>query len=185
MQYKQVGDPKEIDTYILEGERSDSIALYDHKAFLFSKEKNLLIIPASYEEINPKIIDYDYDVKIGDEEKFVKELISPKYFRGAAVFYIDKSGFRLRGKISHSDGSSEDSYWGGGYGGAGSVKRSLYIEDVLYTLSDKYLKMNKLNGLKDMSSLTLSNTEEPAPPPIWGDPEPMPMPVMPRSNSVK
>lgn len=171
-----IGDPKEIDTYILEGKRSDSIALYDHKAFLFSKDKNLLVIPASYEESGILIDDV---TKNSDDEEIVvgeKKIIMPnpnKYFRGALVFYIDKKGFKLRGKIDHSDGANEDNSWGR-YGRTSSVKRSLFIKEILYTLSDKYLKMNKLDGLGDMNSLILNNTEKSIPPPTW---EPTPMPI--------
>ena len=150
-----IGDPKEIDTYVLEGKRSDSIALYDHKAFLFSKDKNLLVIPVSCE---------DAIMRNSTSEDIVKkkETIMPnlgKYFRGAAVFQIDKKGFKLQKMIDHSDGSNENNYYGR-YGGLSSVKRSLYIKDVLYTLSDKYLKMNKLDNLEEVSSLILSVTRK-------------------------
>ena len=181
-----VGDPKEIGTYVLEGERSDSIALYDHKAFLFSKDKNLLVIPASYEKSEIFADDpASKDFVLSDGVTGIEGIIMPspsKYFRGAAVFYIDESGFKLQGTIDHSDGS--DDY--GRYGGLNSVKRSLFIKEILYTLSDKYLKMNKLDGLEDVSSLTLSDAENPTPPPdMWGEPEPIPipMPLIPRTDS--
>ncbi len=179
-----IGDPKEIDTYILGGERSDSIALYDHKAFLFSKDKNLLVIPASYEEINSGVEIFNGMEEIGEKE--IKGIITqyPKYFRGAIVFQIDKNGFKLQGMIDHSDSNSEDNYWGG-HGGVSSVKRSLYIEDILYTLSEKYLKMNKLDGLEDVNSLILSDKEKPTLVPIWRGPEPIPMPIIQRNNPVE
>ena len=169
-----IGDPKEIDTYILEGKRSDSIALNDHKAFLFSKDKNLLVIPASYEDM---IMLDSTSEDIVEREGMI--MPNPnKYFRGAVVFHIDESGFKLQGTIDHSDGSNENNYYGR-YGGLSSVKRSLYIEEILYTLSDKYLKMNKLDSLENVSSLMLNGTEKPTPP-IWGGPEPMPLIPIPR-----
>jgi len=175
-----ISDPKEIDTYISGGKRSDSIALYDHKAFLFSKEKNLLVIPVSYEEL---IIRDSAGKDIVEEE----EAITPnpnRYFKGVAVFYIDKKGFKLQGTIDHLDGNNEDNYWGG-YGGLSSVKRSLFIKDVLYTLSGKYLKMNKLDNLENINSLILNSAEKPKSP-IWGDPEPMPIPMpFPRIDAIE
>jgi len=166
-----VGDPKEIDTYILEGERSDSIALYDHKAFLFSKDKNLLVIPASYEEVI---------IRDSTSEDIKTIMPNPsKYFRGAVVFQIDKKGFKLQGMIDHSDGSNQYDY-------QSSVKRSLYIEDMLYTLSDNYLKMNKLDGLEYVSSLTLTENNRiliPRPiSPIWE--KPIPVPITPTPMSI-
>ena len=167
-----VGDPKEIDTYVLEGKRSDSIALNDHKAFLFSKDKNLLVIPASYEEQGT--------IEDAGGIKGVEKIIT-KYFRGATVFHIDRQGFKLQGKIDHSDGGNEDNYWGR-RGGANSVKRSLYIKNILYTLSEKYLKMNKLdNPAEEIKSLILSGAEKPKPP--IGIPEPLPVPLIPRTDN--
>ena len=36
-----------------------------------------------------------------------------------------------------------------------SVRRSLYINDVLYTFSNKYLRLNELNNLDDVGQLEL------------------------------
>ncbi len=78
-------------------------------------------------------------------------------FNGAAVFKVDKTGFKLRGKINHSNGGKkgESEKWDGyGYYN-NTVKRSLYIGDILYTFSSKYLKMNKLNDLELVKNLKL------------------------------
>ncbi len=134
-----VANPKEIDKYILGGRGSDSIALRDHKAFLFSRAKNLLVIPVTI-------------------RKSVDGASYPKLiFNGAAVFKVDKTGFKLRGKINHSNGGKkgESEKWDGyGYYN-NTVKRSLYIGDILYTFSSKYLKMNKLNDLELVKNLKL------------------------------
>ena len=139
-----VKNPKEIDNYVFENGRGDSIALRDHKAFLFSKEKNLLVIPVNLEE--------ERTIEDADGMKGVEKVIN-EYFNGAAVFYIDKKGFILKGKVDHSDGNSNNNY---GYN-SDAVKRSLYIENILYTLSDKYLKMNDLSDIEEVNSLELRN----------------------------
>jgi len=56
------------------------------------------------------------------------------------------------------------------------VKRSLYIENILYTLSDKYLKMNDLSDVEEVNSLELRKDVVivPVPRPI---PVPMPEPI--------
>ena len=160
-----VKNPKEIDNYVFENGRGDSIALNDHKAFLFSKEKNLLVIPVNLEES---------DELIPREESSVSaEMIMSnpiRYFNGAAVFYIDKKGFMLKGIVDHSDGNSANNY---GYS-LDAVKRSLYIENILYTLSNKYLKMNDLSDIEEVNSLELKKDVIiiPVPRPI---PVPMPM----------
>ncbi len=136
-----VTNPKEIDKHELGDRGSDSIALNDHKAFLFSRDKNLLVIPVSIMESSDKI----------SYGKFV--------FGGAVVFKVDKNGFELKGRIDHSDGGQEGKgeYWGGYSYYDNTVKRSLYIEDALYTFSSKYLKINKLSDLSEVKKIELKS----------------------------
>jgi inhibitor of cysteine peptidase len=55
-----------------------------------------------------------------------------KVWQGAYAFSVSpEDGFTLRGKITHSDEDSSGYYWGS----RDAVKRSLYIGDILYTLS--------------------------------------------------
>ncbi len=138
-----VANPKEIDKYELGDRGSDSIALSDHKAFLFSRDKNLLVIPVSIRESEDG----------SSYGKFV--------FGGAAVFKVDKTGFELKGKIDHSDGGrkGEPEPWHRYNYYSNTVKRSLYIDDILYTFSSKYLKMNKLNDLELVKNLELKKEE--------------------------
>lgn len=160
-----VTNPKEIDKFVLGDSSSNSIAINEHKAFLFSKDKNLLVIPVSMRE---GIVIQKERVFIEKQEEMVMPNPNPiKYFNGAAVFRVDKSGFELRGKVSHSDDSDNNYRWSDG------VKRSLYIEDILYTLSNKYLKMNNLSDIKEVNSLQLGEDINVAP---TSTPKPIPMP---------
>ncbi|NQV39882.1 MAG: beta-propeller domain-containing protein, partial [Nitrosopumilus sp.] len=59
-------------------------------------------------------------------------------------------GFNLKGTITHS---AEDSRY---YGMSNA--RTFYIDDVLYTASEGYLKMNFLNNLEEINSIKLENT---------------------------
>ena len=138
-----VKNPKEIDKFVLGDRSSNSIAINEHKAFLFSKDKNLLAIPVTMQE--------DI-VKVQESAIFEEEMIMPsvrKYFNGVAVFNINKKGFELKGKIDHSD--DENKSWNR----SGNVQRSLYIDNVLYTLSNKYLKANGLNDLNEIKNIEL------------------------------
>ncbi len=167
-----VKNPKEIDNYVFENGRGDSIALNDHKAFLFSKEKNLLVIPVNLESSEKSGVSI-IDSSSGSSEDIVEKIMMPnptEYFNGAAVFYVDKKGFKLKGKVDHSDGDSNNRY---GYD-SDSVRRSLYIENILYTLSNKYLKMNDLSDIEEVNSLELK--EDPIIIPI---PRPIPVPFKP------
>ena len=139
-----VDNLKEVDTYEMGDRGSDSIALDDHKAFLFSKDKNLLVIPVTLAE----------QETLGSYRN--------TYTHGAMVFSVDENGFTFRKQIDHSDGSDSDSnsayYYGYSYYDT-TIKRSMYIDNVLYTLSNKYLKMNGLEGLEEVKSLQLTPGE--------------------------
>jgi len=123
-----VSAPVEIDTYSVGGVWSDTLVLTEHKAFLFDKSKNLLAIPVS--------IYYNGD----------------KYWQwhGLYVFNITISeGLVLRGNITHQEDGSiywDSTCW---------VKRALYIENVLYTVSDKKIKMNSLEDLMEIKEIQL------------------------------
>ena len=59
-------------------------------------------------------------------------------------------GFNVKETVTHS---TEDSR----YYGMNNA-RSFYIDEVLYTTSEGYLKMNFLNNLKEVNSIKLENT---------------------------
>jgi uncharacterized secreted protein with C-terminal beta-propeller domain len=112
----------------------------DHKAFLFDKSRNLLVMPVSVAEI--------------DETKYPNG-VPPNAFgdfvwQGAYVFDISlDEGLVLKGRITHAeDTSSHSSY-------IYQVKRSLYIDNVLYTISEKKIKMNSLEDLEQINEIEL------------------------------
>ena len=79
-----VENPDEIVTYVSDDVRSSSGAEWEHKAFLFSKEKELLVIPAqNHDWQNPE-----------------------NNYAGALVFKINKEEISPRGIITHSQGSA-------------------------------------------------------------------------------
>lgn len=132
-----VENPKEISKYIIGERGTDSDVLRDHKAFLFSKEKSLLVIP----------------VRLSEKGKW-------NAFQGAYVFNLDlDNGFVLKGKITHrNDTKSVEKYY---YDYASQVKRSLYIENILYTISQKMIKMNELENLNETNKVDLLYEEYP------------------------
>lgn len=161
----EVSKPKELDSFITGEQGSDSMALTDHHAFLFSKDKNLLVIPASIREG-------------GNRWAWGRFT-----FSGAMVFDLSAKKFTLKGRIDHSDGgtagTSEDWYGYNFYDN--TVRRSLYVGDTLYTFSSRYLKANKLTDLAPAGSLRLASAPETKPVPL---PEPLPMPVEPETPTA-
>ncbi len=61
-----------------------------------------------------------------------------------------KDGINLKGTVTHTENDSR-------YYGMGN-SRTFYIEEVLYTASDLYLKMNFINNLEEINSIKLENT---------------------------
>ena len=70
--------------------------------------------------------------------------------------------FEFKGKIDHSDGGSpsEADYWRGNNYYDNTVKRSLYIDDILYTFSNKYLIMSEIEDLEEVKKLELKKEKE-------------------------
>jgi len=126
-------NPREVSKYEVGSRWTDSYALQNHKALLFSRAKNLLVMP------------------IGDY-----------WCQDAYVFHISvENGIVLEGTVTHQENMpySEDdyysvcSYWR--YDSSRSVKRSLYIDNVLYTISDGLVKMNNLADLSEINEVEL------------------------------
>lgn len=139
-----VANPKEISKFTIGDRGTDSQVFYDHKAFLYSPGKKLLVLPVMVAEI--------------DRSKFQENPAwaygEPKW-QGAYVFSVDESGFKVSGRITHALPENEKFY------GQYSVMRSLYIEDVLYTVSNKLLKANSLESLDEIKSIELPGDNYP------------------------
>ncbi|MFH1420693.1 MAG: beta-propeller domain-containing protein [Candidatus Aenigmatarchaeota archaeon] len=129
-----VANPTEVSKYMIGTRGTNSEALNDHKAFLFDKAKNLLVIPVTiYEE--------DYR----------------NQWNGAMVFSVDLTdGFVLKGKITHTNatsGSGTENYYY--YDWSRQIKRSLYMDDTLYTISNSMIKANSLADLSELGVVEL------------------------------
>lgn len=145
-------NPIEISKYIIGDRGTDSYALQDHKAFLFSKHKNLLVLPILLAEIN--------------EESYPGEIPPDAYgeyvWQGAYVFDISlDDGFVLKGRITHLNNNDQINEWGWYYPYDYSVQRSLYIDNVLYTISGRSVKMNNLEDLSEISEIELPQGNPP------------------------
>ena len=141
-----VSNPIEMYKEVIGDRGSESEAIRDHKSFLFDKEKGLLIVPMTVAELKegqPKSEQGDFT------------------FQGSYVYDISlEDGFDLRGRVTHYDDDDVFKKSGFYFRGDSSIKRSLYIEDVLYTLSDNRLQLNDLSNLERLNILEFEKTEE-------------------------
>lgn len=131
--------PKELDNYIIGDESSNSVALNDPLTFNYfnSGGKNFLIIPVTLKELGNLS------------------------FAGVFVFDFIDNRLVLKGKIDHSYGghfTASDSINGFDYYD-NTVKRSLFFGDpegLIYTFSNKLLKINKFSDLSSVKDLILT-----------------------------
>ncbi|WP_157048883.1 beta-propeller domain-containing protein [Syntrophomonas palmitatica] len=142
-----VNNPKEMSKQVIGDRGTDSELLHNHKALLFSREKNLLAFPVTVMEI-----------RADDKQKLPDGI--PAYgsfaFQGAYIYNIDlKDGFKYRGRISHL--ASEDYKMAGDswYDSEKNIERLLYINDDLFTLSQSQIQVHALKDLKKLGSLSL------------------------------
>lgn len=130
-----MNDPRLISSQSLGGEGSSSPVLSDPKAFLFDKERDILVLPLHLEGENRcNSIGY--------------ECYRTPAWGGVYVYSIrPKTGFVLKGKVTHYDGYSGDN---------AQVRRALYIEDTLYTMSDSKIVMSDLrNSLERLNEVKI------------------------------
>ena len=142
-----VAHPIELYKEVIGDRGTESIAATNHKAFLFDKEKNLLAIPIIVAEL---------------PEGAEKNQMGNFVFQGAYVYDLTlEDGFKLRGKVTHYDDDSVFKKAGHYFSrDQGSIQRILYIEDVLYTFSNKRLQLNDLDDLERLKALDLPFDED-------------------------
>ena len=121
-------NPQELYNVKIGEKGTYSELLYNHKALLFSKEKNIIAFPIS-------ITDNDYKVT----------------FQGAIVYGVSlEKGFELKTKISNS-ATDYDRYYS-----RNRVERIIYIKDTLFTLSNALIKAVDLNTFETKGSIELN-----------------------------
>ncbi|WP_240419072.1 beta-propeller domain-containing protein [Paenibacillus periandrae] len=147
-----VANPKELFSESIGDRGTDSELLHNHKALLFSKEKNLLAFPVTIMETK------SHAASSSSPAVSVNNI--PSYgdftFQGAYAYQIDvANGFKLKGKITHL---SSDDYLKAGqvaFNGKRHIQRILYIGDALYTSSEQILKATDISSMNDLKSITL------------------------------
>lgn len=133
--FTDLAKPKELNSAIFGDVGSDSIIFKDHKSFLYSGGKNLLSLPIMLKENKQTV------------------------FSGSLIFNIIDNKFVLREKIGHiSPAAKLSSSLNHDYSDS-TVKRSFYINDYLFTFSNKFLKINSLLDLSLVKSLALIEDE--------------------------
>jgi uncharacterized secreted protein with C-terminal beta-propeller domain len=143
-----VENPREMHKELIGDRGTDSPVLSDHKAFLFDRERNLLVLPVTVAEVKGE------RTSLNQQGEYV--------FQGAYVYRVDLAdGFSLRGKVTHYDDDSAFKKSGYYFYGDRSITRSLYIGDVLYTVSSARLQLNDLDSLEKIKAIDLGGKKDP------------------------
>ncbi len=147
-----VANPREMHKVVIGDRGTDSVALSDHKAFLFDRAKNLMVLPVNLAELteeqksSPEHKSYDY----GDYT-----------FQGAYVYDVSlDGGIRLKGRITHGNKAGEINDGGREGWSSSDITRSLWIGDSLYTVSQSMIKANGLGDLAEQACVPLPGNSE-------------------------
>lgn len=130
-----VAHPREVSKDVVEGLSVYSEAQWDHHAFLWMANRGLLVLPM-------QVYEGSWDAA------------DTTYWQGAYVWHIDAQGNVDRvGAVSQGGtvSTTSSAYYGGNY----AVRRSLYIGDYLYTISETTIQVNDLDGLGFVNSVTV------------------------------
>lgn len=130
---KDVTNPVVIEDVIIGDRSTHSPVESNHKAFFFDKTLGIISIPIS----GP--------AKSLTGLSSSTQKTSDVYWDGFYLFDVDGSGFDLADTIQHNVGTKYDT----------SAARTFYINDVLYTVSGGYVKMNSLENFKEINSINL------------------------------
>ena len=124
-----VKKPKELFNTVIPNAYSELNS--NHKALLFSKEKDIFAFPATV---------YSGEIYHADIAFF-----------GLFVYGIDlEKGFIRKAKITHGSDA---------YGYIDNIRRALYIGDALYTVSDYAIKATALSDFKDIKRVDINHEE--------------------------
>ena len=137
---ENVNNPMVADEVIIGDRYTNSESLHNHKAFFFDKTRNILSMPINSEVNSLKEISNS-------------KIVNPEYNRWSGFYVFDlneNDGFNLKGIVTHSERDSR--YYGS------ENSRTFYIEDVLYTTSENYIKMNSFDDMEEINSIKLGNT---------------------------
>jgi len=138
-----VENPVEMHKVVIGDRGTDSEVLRTHKAFLFDREKNLLVIPILLAELT--------EAQKGGEDWQHGDYV----YQGAYVYDITlENGFDLKGRITHIEDQESFLKSGYYYSSDRMIKRSLYINHLLYTVSDTMIKANLLDSLDEEASVS-------------------------------
>jgi hypothetical protein len=129
--------PLELHKTMIGDRGTDSPLLYNHKALLFDKERNLLAFPVTVAQISD-----------AQKEGEPGSAWGTTVFQGVYVYDLTlKDGFGLRGKITHYDEDTLQKTGDAWYGYGKNIERVLRIDNSLLAISSASITNSALQTL--------------------------------------
>jgi uncharacterized secreted protein with C-terminal beta-propeller domain len=136
--FTDLKNPKELSSYLIGDGNSNSPVFADPSAFFYSPLSNVSAVPISFAS----------DGRLN--------------FSGILTFLLEGETLTLKGQVDHSAGgfyNQVDHFAGLDYLN-NTVKRSFYLNSIIYSFSNKFLKFGTLDALDKVSSWELSANED-------------------------
>lgn len=135
--------PSVVKTLSFGEEGSNSAVLQDHKAFLLSNNKDKIVLPVSLIQKRERVGEYNYRTTS---------------WNGAIVLKVSPAELTELGRIEHSS-TTQDYY---NWWSTSNVKRSLYLDNKLFTISNEFVKVNDWSqeGIPSLQSIALPEAEQ-------------------------
>jgi inhibitor of cysteine peptidase len=125
-------NPVESQSEIIGGLGTYSELLYNHKALMYSGSKELMAFP----------------IQMTAEDDYMTTFI------GGIVYHVNPDGFAKIGLVSHVDESSyNDNY---DYDWDHMISRFVYIDDVLYSISNGMIQAHNMDTLEVISTVVIN-----------------------------
>jgi uncharacterized secreted protein with C-terminal beta-propeller domain len=148
-----VNNPDLVDSVVIGEAGTDSMALRDHKAFLFMEDKKFLVIPVS--EVK----------RVENSGSRYPGSYTTTTWQGAYVYSVTpQEGLTLQGTVTHRE--RDNSY---AWNSRDAVQRSLFMDSTLYTVSARSIVMTDLADGNRIGEVLLPYRGEasPTPYPVW------------------
>ena len=168
-----MNNPTEVAKYVVQGNYTASNAQNDPHAFLFSLQKQMLVIPVSITNylqiyVQPTGVAVPEPAKgsTGSSPAVSTPimLFNPEVWVGAYVFNVDPaSGFTLTGTVTNMNATMLNSqgFLNQGFGtyydyNSDVITRSLYIGNTLYTIANSNVKLTNLTDLSTIAQVNFN-----------------------------
>lgn len=138
--------PSETANVTIGDRGTQSEVLNDPHAFLYVPDRQYVVLPVDLAIVDPN--DYPGGIPAYAWGQVV--------WQGAYVYRVNETtGFEYVGRIAHGNGTVDPN--SGWYGSAIQIRRSLYIGDILYTISETEVHANSLADLSEVAAVVYAS----------------------------